>query len=93
MGLFTNLFGYKRTRRYDLHKSRKDSRLNSGFIYDDLEPGGFIGRSLPGHIQRNQTMQHFLIFLDDNLKNILKAVRHFKNYKNYTVQEDDKQTR
>ena len=93
MGLFTNLLGYKVVKRYDFSKTRKNERLNSGFNYQDLEPGGFLGRSLSGHIQRNQTIQHFLIFLDDAIRNLLKGARHLKNYKNYTVKEDDKQTR
>jgi len=94
MGLFTNLLGYKVRRRYDFAKSRKDSRLNAGYNYDDnLSGSEFMGRSLSGHIQRNETIQHFLIFMDDTLKNLLKATRHLKHYKNYTVKPDDKQTR
>jgi hypothetical protein len=93
MGLFTNLFGYKRIKRYDFSKTRKDARLHVGYDYENLPPSEFMGRSLSGHIQRNETMQHFLIFLDDSLKNLLKGVRHLKNYKNYTVKEDDKGTR
>jgi|TARA_B110000977_G_scaffold88344_1_gene117437 hypothetical protein len=93
MGLFTNLFGYRRTKRYDFSKTRKDSKLNGGFNYQALPPSEFIGRSLSGHIQRNETIQHFLIFLDDALKNLLKGTRYLKNYKNYTVKEDDNQTR
>ena len=49
--------------------------------------------SLSGHIQRNQTMQHFLIFLDDALKNLLKGARYLNNFKNYTVDENTKKTK
>jgi len=94
MGLFTNLFNYRQRRRYDSVKSRKDDRLHTGFNYDDeLAPGEFISRSLSGHIQRNQTMQHFLIFLDDALKNLLKGARYLNNFKNYTVDENTKKTK
>ena len=93
MGIFTNLFGYRRKRLYDHTKSRKDSRLNGGYDYDSLAPGDMIGRSLSGHILRNETMQHFVTFLDDALKNILKGVRYLNKYKNYTVKKDDKLTR
>ena len=93
MSLFLNLFGYKKARRYDFAKNRKDAKLNSAYNYDDMVPGEFIGRSLSGHIQRNQIMQHFLIFLEDGVKNLLKGARYLHNYKNYTVKPDDKQTR
>lgn len=93
MGLFDNLFGYKASRRYDSVKSRKDARLHTGYDYENLPNGEFIGRSLSGHIQRNETMRYFLMFLDDSLKNLLKGTRYLKNYKNYTVREDDNQTR
>ena len=57
MGLFTNLFSYRKRRRYDSAKFRKDDRLHAGYNYDDeLAPGDMLGRSLSGHIQRNQTI-------------------------------------
>lgn len=93
MALFDNLFGYKRVRRYDSAKIRKDSRMHVGYIYDDLPPSEFIGRSLSGHIQRNDIMRNFLIFIEDAIKVLLKGARYLKNYKNYTVQKDDNQTR
>ena len=93
MGLFTNLFGYRRTKRYDFSKTRKDSKLNGGFNYQALPPSEFIGRSLSGHIQRNETIQHFLIFLDDYLFVMIKGVRTLKGYKNYTVKKGDKHIR
>ena len=94
MGLFTNLFNYRQRRRYDSAKSRKDDRLHTGFNYnDELAPGEFISKSLSGHIQRNQTMQHFLIFLDDGFFVMIKGVRTLKGYKNYTVKKGDKHIR
>jgi hypothetical protein len=38
-------------------------------------------------------MQHFLIFLDDALKNLLKGARYLNNFKNYTVDENTKKTK
>lgn len=93
MALFDNLFGYRRVRRYDSVKIRKDSRLHTGYDYENLPPSEFIGRALSGHIQRNEIIRYFLMFLDDNLKTLLRGVRYLKNYKNYTVKEDDNQTR
>lgn len=93
MSLFNNLFGYKRTRRYDFAKTRKDARLHTGYNYNDLPPNEFIGRSLSGHIQRNDIMRNFLIFIEDVIKTLLKGARYLDNYKNYTVKKDDTQTR
>jgi len=93
MALFDNLFGYARERRYDFHKTRKDERLNSGYDYEKLPPGEFLGRAVSGHIQRNETMQHFMMFMSDAVLNLLKSARYLKKYKNYTVKPDDKQTR
>ena len=45
MGLFDNLLGYKRVKRYDTTKARKDERLHVGYNYDALPPSEFIGRS------------------------------------------------
>ena len=73
MALFDNLFGYRRVRRYDSVKTRKDSRLHTGYDYENLPPSEFIGRALSGHIQRNEIIRYFLMFLDDNLKTLLRS--------------------
>ena len=42
---------------------------------------------------RNQTLNDFLIFIDDYIFNLLKGVKVLKSYKNYTVKKDDKYIR
>jgi hypothetical protein len=48
---------------------------------------------LSKHIQRNQTMREFILFLDDAILNMLRGIRFLKVYNNYTVKKDDKNTR
>jgi hypothetical protein len=88
--MFDNLFLYKKIRIYDNAKSRKDDRLNIGYDYTN-EP--FLARMLSRHIIRNQTLNEFLIFIDDYIFNLLKGVKVLKSYKNYTVKKDDKYIR
>jgi hypothetical protein len=88
--MFDNLFLYKRSKLYDKAKSRKDSRLNVG---NDYTQKSFMAKMLSRHIVRNQTLNDFLVFIDDYLFNLLKGVKVLKSYKNYTVKKDDKYIR
>ena len=90
MSLYKDLLTYKRKRLYDVAKTRKDSRLNVGY---DYQSNGLLGKMLSKHIQRNTTLNEFIIFLDDAILNILKGVRFVRGYKNYTVKKDDKYVR
>jgi hypothetical protein len=45
---------------------------------------------LSKHIIRNTILREFLYFIDDHLFVLIKGVRVFKGYKNYTVEKDDK---
>lgn len=90
MSLYKDLLVYKRKRLYDVAKSRKDKRLHNGY---DYESTGLLSRMLSKHIQRNQTMREFILFLDDAILNMLKGIRFLKVYNNYTVKKDDKNTR
>ena len=90
MSLFKDLFAYKRSRLYDVARTRKDSRLNIGNTYHE---GGLLQKMLSNHILRNKTLRDFINFLDDSLLNIIRGNRFLKGYKNYTVKKDDKYIR
>lgn len=90
MSLYKDLLAYKRKRLYDVAKSRKDERLNTGY---DYQSNGLLGKMLSKHIQRNTTLNEFIIFLDDAILNVLRGVRFVRGYKNYTVKKDDKLVR
>lgn len=86
---FKDLLIYKRRKIYDVAKHRKDSRLNLGYDYKDK----LFNLMTSKHIQRNQTVREFMLFLNDYFYNIIKGVKHLKVYKNYTVEKDDTNVR
>ena len=90
MSLYKDLLAYKRQSLYKAAKTRKDARLNVGADYQEI---GLFQRMISRHIQRNQTMNEFVSFLNDYLLNILKGNRFLRGYKNYTVKNDDKYIR
>jgi hypothetical protein len=81
---FRDLLIYKRKKIYSVAKHRKDSRLNLGFNYEDQ----LFNLTTSKHIQRNQTIREFMLFLNDYFYNKIKSVRYLKIYKNYTVEKD-----
>ena len=90
MSLYKDLLAYKRQSLYKAAKTRKDSRLNVGADYQEI---GLFQRMISRHIQRNQTMNEFVSFLNDYLLNILKGNRFLRGNNNYTVKKDDKYIR
>tara|TARA_A100001037_G_C15153237_1_gene641155 strand:+ start:11895 stop:12164 length:270 start_codon:yes stop_codon:yes gene_type:complete len=89
MGLYSDLYRYKREKLYSAKKSRKDSRKYLGFDYSD----NLLQNSLSSHILRNQTISDFVEFLTDYYYNTIKQIRVMKNWKNYTSKKDDKNIR
>lgn len=86
---FRDLLIYKRKKLYDVAKRRNDIRLNSGFDYKD----NLFNLMLSKHIQRNQTVREFILFINDYFYNIIKGVKYLKTFKNYTVEKDNTNVR
>ena len=86
---FKDLLQYKRVKVYDVTKHRKDSRLNTGYDYKDK----LFNLMASKHIQRNQTIREFMLFLNDYFYNIIKGSKYLKVFKNYTVEKDDTNVR
>ena len=82
---FKDLLTYKRKKIYDIAKHRKDIRLNLGYDYKD----NLVNKMSSNHIQRNQTIREFMLFINDYFYNIIKGVKYLKVFKNYTVEKDD----
>tara|TARA_B100000900_G_C20600006_1_gene725076 strand:- start:4498 stop:4767 length:270 start_codon:yes stop_codon:yes gene_type:complete len=89
MGLYDDLYRYKRENRYNYHKIRKDSRKYMGYDYSN----DLIKSKISSHIFRNETMNTFIEFLQDYYMNTISQIRKMKNWKNYTVHKDDKNIR
>ena len=90
--LFRDLLVYKRKRLYKIAKHRRDDLKNTKYDYKSGNRG-LIGKQLSNHIQRNQTMREFLLFINDYIVSILDNVRFLRNFTNFTVQKDDDTTR
>lgn len=89
MNLFQDLFKYKLVRLYDYKKSRKDNRLNLGYDYKDR----LLNDNLSQHIQRNDIVKTFLLFVNDYFYTIIKSIKNLQGYKNYTIKKDDTRIR
>lgn len=89
MNLFQDLFKYKLVKLYDYKKSRKDNRLNLGYDYRDR----LLNDNLSQHIQRNDIIKTFLLFMNDYFYAVIKSIKNLQGYKNYTIKKDDTRIR
>jgi hypothetical protein len=89
MNLFQDLFKYRLVKLYDYKKSRKDNRLNLGHDYKD----NLLNNSLSKHIQRNDLMRTFILFLNDYFYKVIGSIKNLQGYKNYTIKKDDTRIR
>jgi hypothetical protein len=89
MGLYDDLYKYKRVKLYDTKKARKDSRKYLGYDYKN----NLMQNSLSNHLLRNDVMRDFIAFCTDYYYNTIKQIRVMKNWKNYTTKKDDKNIR
>lgn len=83
--LYKDLLKYKLRNLYSGAKTRKDSRLNTGYDYTE----SLMQNNLSNHIIRNQTMFDFISFLNDYLVNVISSVKKLQQWKNFTVKKDD----
>ncbi len=89
MGLYTDLYRYKREKLYSYKKSRKDNKKYLGYDYSET----LMTNSMSSHILRNETISNFIEFCTDYYNNTIKQIRVMKNWKNYTSKKDDKNIR
>ena len=85
MNLFQDLFKYRLVKLYDAKKTRKDKRLNLGYDYRE----NLLNRNLSGHIQRNDIVKTFLLFMNDYFYKVIGSIKNLQGYKNYTIKKDD----
>jgi hypothetical protein len=89
MGLYDDLYRYKRVKLYSARKEAKNNKKYLGLDYKNT----FIINFLSRHIWRNDRMYDFLGFCTDYFYNTIKQIRVMKNWKNYTSNKDDKSVR
>lgn len=85
MGLFDGLYKYKSVKKYTLTKTMNDRKLNQGRDYSkDL-----VKKSLSRHIQRNETLNTFIGFIQDLFVENVKSVSKLKTWKAFSVNKDE----
>tara|TARA_Y100000766_G_C18674506_1_gene491654 strand:+ start:81 stop:344 length:264 start_codon:yes stop_codon:yes gene_type:complete len=87
--MIQGLFKYKQPKRYAEIKRRKDSKMYLGYDYSKT----LLKNAISQHILRNETMGIFVSFIQDYYMNTIKQIRIMKNWKNITVEKDDKYIR
>lgn len=87
--MIQGLFRYKRPKRYQEVKLRKDKKLYLGYDYSRT----ILKNSMSSHILRNPTVDTFVSFIQDYYMNTIRQIRIMKNWKNITVEKDDKYIR
>lgn len=85
MGLFDGLYKYKNVKKYTLTKSINDRKLNQGRDYSkDL-----VSKGLSRHIQRNETLNTFISFIQDAFVENVKTVSKLQVWKAFSVNKDE----
>ena len=89
MSLLQGLLKYRQPKRYAEIKRRKDNKLYLGYDYSKT----LLKNSVSQHILRNEIVDTFISFIQDYYMNTVKQIRIMKNWKNITVEKDDKYIR
>jgi hypothetical protein len=87
--MIEGLFRYKRPNRYKEVKTRKDKKLYLGYDYSRT----ILKNAVSSHILRNPVVNTFVSFIQDYYMNTIRQIRIMKNWKNITVEKDDKYIR
>ena len=85
MGLFDGLYKYKNVKKYSITKSLNDRRANLGRDYSN----DLLKNSVSKHIQRNDTLNTFMGFIQDLFVENVKTVSRLKVWKAFSVNKDE----
>jgi hypothetical protein len=89
MDLFSNLFKVRKVRGYDARLSVMDKRLHIGNDYRT----NILMNSISKYIQRNNTMNDFIIMIQHVIADWVDSVTYLKAYKSFTIRKDDKKVK
>lgn len=89
MDLFSNIFKVRKTKAYNARLSVMDKRLHTGNDYRN----NILVNSLSKYIQRNDTMNDFVIMIQHVIADLVDTVTHLKSYKSFTIKKDDKKVK
>lgn len=89
MDLFSNLFKVRKVKSYDSRISAMDQRLHIGNDYRE----NMLVNSLSKYIQRNNTMNDFVVLIQHVVADWVDSVTYLKIYKSYTIKKNDKKVK
>jgi hypothetical protein len=89
MDLLSNLFKVRKVKSYESRLSAMDQRLHVGNRYRD----NILMNSVSKYIQRNDTMNDFIVMIQHVIADWVDAVTYVKSYKSFTIKKDDKKVK
>jgi hypothetical protein len=89
MDLFSNLFKVRKVKGYDSRLSIMDDRLHIGNNYRD----NMLVNSISNYIQRNDTMNDFIILIQHVVADWVDSTTYLKAYKSFTIRKNDKKVK
>ena len=89
MDLFSNLFRVRKVKSYDSRLSIMDDRLHIGNNYRD----NMLINSISNYIQRNDTMNDFIVLIQHSVADLVDSVTFLKAYKSFTIRKNDKKVK
>jgi hypothetical protein len=89
MDLFSNLFRVRKVKSYDSRLSAVDQRLHEGNDYRE----NMLINSVSKYIQRNDTMNDFIILIQHVVADWVDSVTYLKAYKSFTIRKNDKKVK
>lgn len=89
MDLFSNLFRVRKVKSYDSRLSIMDDRLHIGNNYRD----NMLINSISSYIQRNDTMNDFIVLIQHVVADLVDSTTYLKAYKSFTIRKNDKKVK
>lgn len=89
MDLFSNLFKVRKVKSYDSRITAMDQRLHNGNNYRE----NMLINSISSYIQRNDTMNDFIVLLQHVVADWVDSVTYLKAYKSFTIKKNDKKVK
>jgi hypothetical protein len=89
MDLFSNLFKVRKVKSYDSRITAMDQRLHNGNNYRE----NMLINSISSYIQRNDTMNDFIVLIQHVVADWVDSVTYLKAYKSFTIKKNDKKVK
>lgn len=89
MDILSNLFKVRKVKSYDTKLSAMDDRKHVGNNYRV----NILSNSISKYIQRNDTMNDFIIMIQHVIADWVDSVTYLKSYKSFTLRKGDKKVK